>query len=219
MDIKKFLTRPYIARLIVMIIGNTILAGGVATFKLSGLGNDPFTGMVMAWADRFGIDFPIFLIMVNVVLFVFQFIAGKYTIGAGTLMNAVVNGYIVTFVYGFETKLLGTAFAFPVRVVIVFAGVLLCGFGLSLYQTSNMGIAPFDCISIITSNKWKKLPYFWQRLIGDSICAVFCYLGGGIVGLGTLVCAFGLGPFVHFFDDHFTAAMLTKVTGTEIKGH
>ena len=40
---------------IVMLIGNVILGLGIAIFKLSGLGNDPFSGMVMALSDRTGI--------------------------------------------------------------------------------------------------------------------------------------------------------------------
>ncbi len=50
---------------VVMLIGNIILGLGIAIFKLSGLGNDPFSGMVMALSDRIGIDYPIFLIIVN----------------------------------------------------------------------------------------------------------------------------------------------------------
>ena len=33
----------------------------------------------------------------------------------------------------------------------------------------------------------------------------------GIVGLGTLVSAFGFGPFVQFFDTHFTSKVLAKL--------
>ena len=33
---------------VVMLLGNIILGLGIAIFKLSGLGNDPFSGMVMA---------------------------------------------------------------------------------------------------------------------------------------------------------------------------
>jgi len=41
---------------IVMCIGNIILGLGIAIFKFSGLGNDPFSGMVMALSDRAGIE-------------------------------------------------------------------------------------------------------------------------------------------------------------------
>ena len=61
-----------------------------------------------------------------------------------------------------------------------------------------MGIAPYDALSLIMEER-TPLPYFWCRMITDSVCAVIAFLAGGIVGLGTLVCALGLGPFINFF--------------------
>ena len=48
---------------VVMLIGNIILGLGIAIFKLSGLGNDPFSGMVMALAECVGIEYARFLIL------------------------------------------------------------------------------------------------------------------------------------------------------------
>jgi uncharacterized membrane protein YczE len=44
----------------------------------------------------------------------------------------------------------------------------------------------------------------------DALCALICFLAGGIIGLGTLVSAFGLGPIIQFFDVHFTNKLLGK---------
>lgn len=70
---------------IVMLIGNVILGLGIAIFKLSGLGNDPFSGMVMALSDRTGIDYPVFLIIVNMIVFVFEIIFGRKTDWSGNV--------------------------------------------------------------------------------------------------------------------------------------
>ena len=43
------------------------------------------------------------------------------------------------------------------------------------------------------------------------LSALVCWLAGGIVGLGTLVSAFGFGPFVQFFDTHYTSKVLAKL--------
>ena len=45
-----------------MLLGNVILGIGVAIFKLSGLGNDPYTGMIMALADRVHMQYANFLV-------------------------------------------------------------------------------------------------------------------------------------------------------------
>ena len=84
---------------VVMLIGNIILGLGIAIFKLSGLGNDPFSGMVMALAECVGIEYARFLILLNLGFFVIEIIWGRKLIGLGTIINALFLGYFVTFFY------------------------------------------------------------------------------------------------------------------------
>ena len=42
----------------------------------------------------------------------------------------------------------------------------------------------------------------------DALCALVTFLLGGLVGIGTLVCAFGLGPFIQFFNGAFSEKVL-----------
>ena len=193
---------------IVMLIGNVILGLGIAIFKLSGLGNDPFSGMVMALSDRTGIDYPVFLIIVNMIVFVCEIIFGRKLIGLGTFVNAVLLGYIVSFFYIIicvePTQMVQ-------RVLTVCVGVVVTSLGVSMYQLSRQGVAPYDSVSLIMVEKWPKISYFWHRISNDALCALICWLAGGIVGLGTLVSAFGLGPVVQFFDTHFTSKLLEKI--------
>ena len=46
------------------------------------------------------------------------------------------------------------------------------------------------------------IPYFWCRIITDSACVLFALLFHGLIGIGTLICAVGLGPFISFFTKH-----------------
>ena len=80
-----------------------------------------------------------------------------------------------------------------------------------MYQLSRQGVAPYDSVALIMVEKWPKISYFWHRISNDALCALICWLAGGIVGLGTLVSAFGLGPVVRFFDTHFTSKLLEKI--------
>lgn len=195
-------------RFLVMVIGNVFLGMGISIFKLSGLGNDPYSGMVMALADCAGIVYANFLVLFNIGLFVLEFLLGKEFIGAGTFVNACFLGYIVTFFYNIWINTLGTPAFLWQRVFIVCIGVLVTSFGVSLYQTADVGIAPWDSLSIIMTKRWPKIPYFWHRMSNDALAALVCFLTGGIVGLGTLVSAFGLGPVVHFFNEHFSGKLV-----------
>ena len=60
-------------RLVVMIIGNVFLGMGVSIFKFAGLGNDPFSGMVMGLSDVVGIQYANFLILINIFIFYLSF--------------------------------------------------------------------------------------------------------------------------------------------------
>ncbi|WP_150275969.1 YczE/YyaS/YitT family protein [Paenibacillus tepidiphilus] len=197
-------------RLMIMVIGNVFLGMGISIFKLSGMGNDPFSGMVMALADRVGMAYANFLIVLNLALFVIEFITGRKFIGAGTFVNAILLGYIATFFHNTWLNLFGEPELFWQRVIIVAIGVVVCSFGVSLYQTSDVGVAPYDSLSLIMRDNFPKVSYFWHRMFTDALCALICFLAGGIVGLGTLVSAFGLGPIIHFFDKHFTEKLLAK---------
>lgn len=198
--ITKYLKSIGPKRIIYMVVGNVILSLGVAAFKLSGMGNDPFSGMVMALAELLGMAYANFLVIVNLILFVFQVLWGRKLIGAGTVMNAILNGYIMTFFYNRSLALIGKPENFMQQFVILLIAVIVCGLGLSLYQTADVGVAPYDSLSLIMRNRWKKIDYFWHRITTDAICALLCWVAGGIVGLGTLVCAFGLGYVIHFFN-------------------
>lgn len=205
--LKKYLQGIGYQRILMTIMGNVFAGLGIAIFKLSGLGNDPYSGMTMSLAACVGMTYGNFQVLFNLGLFVLQLLLGRKLIGFGTIINACFLGYIVTFFYHILI-LIGTPNTLLSRLVVLLIGVIICSFGLSLYQTANLGVAPYDSLSLITKEKLPRIPYFWHRITDDAIAALVCYLAGGIVGVGTLVTAFGLGPFIHFFDNHFSKRLL-----------
>lgn len=206
--LKNYLKKVGLRRILIMLCGNFFLGLGIAIFKLSGLGNDPFSGMVMALSDVTGIVYANFLILFNLCIFIIQLLAGREMIGAGTIVNACLLGYFVTFWYNVITSFVDSPEGLVQRILMVCIGVVVNGFGVSMYQTSDVGIAPFDSLSLISVKRWPKIPYFWHRIVTDAIAAFACFAAGGIIGIGTLVSAFGLGPFVHFFNVHFSEKLV-----------
>lgn len=191
-------------RLIVMVIGNVFLGMGISIFKFAGLGNDPYSGMVMALADLAGMQYANLLIIINVFIFILEFAFGRSFVGAGTLANALFLGYITTFFYNLWTHFFALPQNLALQIPIMLLGTVAAGFGVSMYQTPNVGASPYDSLSLIMTKRLPKISYFWNRIFTDAICALVCFFAGGIVGLGTLVSAFGLGPVIDFFNVHFT---------------
>ena len=197
--------------ILVMCIGNIIIGIGVGIFKLSGLGNDPFSGMAMALSGIVGIEYAVLAIIINLILFVVELLFGRKLIGLGTLINAVLLGYIATFFYDTMIAWTGGPSNMVQKVIIVCIGVVVISLGVSLYQLPNQGVAPYDSLSLIMAERMPKIPYFWCRVSTDALAAAICWLAGGIVGLGTLLSAFCLGPFIHFFTEYVTGKILDRL--------
>ena len=92
--------------ILIMCIGNILTGLGVAIFKLSGLGNDPFSGMNMAVAARIGMAYGNFQVLLNLVFLIIEIAFGRHFLGLGTIVNAVFLGYICTFFYNIFTETL-----------------------------------------------------------------------------------------------------------------
>lgn len=198
--------------ILIMCIGNILTGLGVAIFKLSGLGNDPFSGMNMAVAARIGMAYGNFQVLLNLVFLIIEIAFGRHFLGLGTIVNAVFLGYICTFFYNIFTETLALEPTSMLQsLIILCVGVIICCLGLSMYQMPDQGVAPYDSLSLIMAERWPRIPYFWCRISNDALCALVCYLAGGIIGIGTLVTAFGLGPVIHFFNKHFTGPLLKKI--------
>ncbi len=200
---KEYLNKIGMRRIMGMILGNIILGIGIAIFRTSLLGNDPYSAMLMAGETYFGIAYSILLPIVNAVIFIIEISFGRHFIGIGTFVNWFLLGSVAQFFIDLFAVLRIAERGMVIRLITVAVGVLVVSLGVSLYQSADLGIAPYDSLSIIISEHC-PLPYFWCRLGTDVVCTVVCFALGGIVNVGTAVCAFGLGPFVHFFDRHIS---------------
>ena len=194
-------------RILVMIMGIVIMSMGVVLFKLSLMGNDPSTAMVMAIGDLAGIDFSFILLGMNLLWFLVEWKWNKKLIGVGTFVNWFLVGPLASI---FD-KLVRSAWNVPdiwgIRLLLMAAGVLVLSLSCALYQTSDVGIAPYDALSISLSERTGK-KYFGCRILTDTICALIAVSCGGVIGIGTLMCALGLGPFIQFFSRSVAAPLV-----------
>lgn len=182
-----------------MVAGNIVLGLGIGIFKLSGMGNDSSSAMVIAIAETVGLPFSVTSIIFNFFCFLVEIFLGKGMIGIGTFFNWGLVGVFADLLVYSVTYLLGVPQTFVYRLVVMLVGVVVLSIGCSLYQTADMGISPYDSLALIISKRL-KLPYFWSRIATDSSCVAVALALHGLIGPGTLICTFGLGPFVSFFN-------------------
>ena len=186
-----------------MVLGNFLIGIGVALFKVSSMGMAPSNSLIMAMSDAFSIPFSVMSIVCCAFFFVVEFALGRQHINIGTLVNwflvGPTAGYFMAAIE--ESDLVPDSF--PAHLIVMCCGVLVLSLGCSMYQSSKLGISPYDSLSIILSERW-GYRYFWCRVFTDSLCVVSALALGGLIGIGTLFCAFWIGPFVAFFDAHIS---------------
>lgn len=189
-----------------MLIGNLILAMGICILKWSGTGNDPYTGMNMALAAVLGLTYGTFLILINCFVFAIEIIWGRQYIGPGTLVNWLLLGPVVDFMYPVFHNL-GIPQEIWQKVLLALLGVIVTGLACSVYQTADAGIAPYDSLSVIGRERF-HLPYFACRILTDGTCALVCFFANGVVGIGMVLCVCGLGPVISFFNRWVSVPLL-----------
>ena len=77
-------------------------------------------------------------------------------------------------------------------------GCVILAFGMTIVICSEAGTGPNDLVAVVLSDRLKK-PFGPVRVIVDLCFALTGWLFGGVVGIGTLVCAGLVGPCAQVF--------------------
>jgi uncharacterized membrane protein YczE len=123
------------------------------------------------------------------VLLLWYFLDQK--IGMGTIINFIIIAIMidVTMYYFDEPS------SFFLQTLMVIVGILIVGFGTSIYLIANLGAGPRDGLMTGLQKK-TNAPIALVRACIEIIVVLAGWSLGGIVGIGTLFFAFGIGPSV-----------------------
>lgn len=207
-------------RILMSVIGVVVSGISVGMFKFAALGVDPFQTFMAGTDALLPIRFGTLYVIVNGLLLLFAIVSDRKKIGIATLINLFLLGYIAEYTqYIMRQRLLQPGY--PVRFgILAFAVVILC-LATSLYFTADLGVSPYDALALIWSQRQNKLPFAACRVIGDLasvlIGTLFCVAAGfglqqvlEVVGIGTVITAFFMGPLIEFFNVHVARPLLNR---------
>lgn len=199
--LKEYLSQPnFVKRLIVMNIGVFFMGFFLSFLIKVDLGTDPCTFMNLTLSRFFGISFGNWQLILNVFLFIFVILFGRKFIGFGTIANMVFIGYIADFfVWLWEKTLPEYLFTtFPYRAIVFAAALFLFIFAVSFYINAAMGVAPYDAMpQIISERVLKKVPFAVIRICYDFLVILIGMLFGGTPNIGIVLMALFLGPIIQ----------------------
>ena len=194
--------RIWIKRIVLLLMGLTIAHLGVTLFLLADLGSDPFNVLIqglyrfLPWPEfmthgyvHMGVSFLIILALL---------VVDRSYIRIGTLLCMVLGGPIIDVFTIALGGLIHSESPMALRLVALVAGCVILAFGMTIVIQSKAGTGPNDLVAVVISDKtrWKFGPV---RICVDVCFALAGFLLGGTVGLGTIICAFLVGPAAQMF--------------------
>ena len=207
-------------RIFMSLFGVIVCAISVGIFKIAALGVDPFQSFVSGLHTVFTISFGTLYTIVNIVLLTFSLIVDRHNIGIATFINLFLLGYITEFSYAFFQTLLPDPSMITRFICLILAVIILC-FSSAFYMTADLGISTYDAIANVMAYKWKIGKFKYCRIATDFVCVIsgtlLFLLGGGkwsevptLVGIGTIITAFFMGPLIEFFNEKAARPFLNR---------
>ncbi len=207
-------------RVMMSVLGVVICGLSVGLFKRAALGVDPFQSLMSGLDAVIPIGFGTLYVLVNALLLLFSIIFDRHKIGIATVINLFLVGYVAEFslnqllAWFPELSLAG-------RFIMLLIGIVIMCFASAFYFTADLGVSVYDAISLVLSERQDKVPFRFCRIISDLICVLsgtaLCLFSGmswqevfGVVGIGTIITAFFMGPLIDFFNVHAARPFLER---------
>ena len=207
-------------RIFMSLFGVIICAISVGIFKIAALGVDPFQSLMSGLDKLIPISFGTLYVIVNAILLLFSLFADRHYIGIATFINLFLLGYITQWTYEFlQTVIVNPSMM--VRLLCLLIAIVIICFGSALYMTADLGVSTYDAVALILVNKWHIGQFKYIRIVTDVICVLLgaglFLLGGGkiaeiptIIGIGTIITAFFMGPLIEVFNQKVAIPLLNK---------
>ena len=192
--------KPRIITLLYLVIGLILFGLGETMLIAANAGVSPWTVLAQGISIKTGYSIGISTFIVSIGVLIL-WIPLKQKPGIGTILNTI----IISIVLDVSLPYLPTPESFFLQALQVFIGVIIVGLGSGFYLISNLGPGSRDGLMTGLQKK-TNLPIALIRAIIEVSAVVFGFYLGGVVGIGTLVFAFGIGPAVSaglFFVSRF----------------
>lgn len=191
-------------RVVLLLIGLWIAHLGVTLFLQTNLGSDPFNVFVQGlfraipWPEWAGMTHGRVHLLVSLLIMVVLLVVDRSYVGIGTVLCMALGGPIIDVYTLWLSPFLNETLPLAVRVPMLAVGCVILAFGMTIVIRSQAGTGPNDLVAVVLSDKSGK-PFGPVRIGVDLTFALVGFVLGGVVGIGTIICAFLVGPAAQLF--------------------
>jgi uncharacterized membrane protein YczE len=171
-----------------LIIGLALFGLGEALLIAAGIGVSPWSVLAQGFNQIFDLSIGLATFIISVVVLTL-WIPLKQTPGMGTVLNII----IISLVLDLSLPYLPQPDPLALQVIQVAIGVFITGIGSGIYLIAKLGPGPRD--GLMTGlQRLTQFPIAWIRSSIEITVVIFGWSLGGVVGIGTLCFALGIGP-------------------------
>ena len=153
-------------------------------------GVSPWTVLAQGLSFQFNLSIGVTTFIVSIIVLFFWYPL-KQKPGLGTLLNVI----LISIVIDLSTPILPYPKTLFYQIIQSVIAVLIVGIGSGFYLTANLGPGPRD--GLMTGlQKLTDKPIALIRTILEVSAVLIGFYFGGVLGIGTLLFAFGIGPAV-----------------------
>lgn len=196
--------REWIVRVVLLLIGLCIAHLGVTLFLQTELGSDPFNVFVqglfraLPWPAWAAMTHGRVHLLVSLLILLVLLMADRSYVGVGTVLCMALGGPIIDVYTLWLAPVIHGGLPLLWRLGLLVAGCLILAFGMTIVIRSQAGTGPNDLVAVVLSDKSGK-PFGPVRIGVDLTFALVGFALGGVVGIGTIICAFLVGPAAQLF--------------------
>lgn len=208
-------------RVVLLLIGLCIAHLGVTLFLQTELGSDPFNVFVQGlfrsvpWPAWAAMTHGRVHLLVSLLILLVLLMADQSYVGVGTVLCMALGGPIIDVYTLWLAPVIHGGLPLLWRLGLLVAGCLILAFGMTIVIRSQAGTGPNDLVAVVLSDKLKK-PFGPVRVAVDCAFAGIGLALGGVLGIGTVVCAFLVGPAAQLFfpvSEHICQIALRQFAG------
>lgn len=179
----------YLIRLTKLIFGLFLYALGIVFAIQANIGYAPWEVFHVGLSQTFGISIGTASIAVGAFIIVLVMFLGE-KIGIGTILNMFLIGIFLDWILLLDW--IPASVAFPFGVGMLLLGLFTIALGSYFYIDSAFGAGPRDSL-MVALTRITKLPVGVCRSSVEIAVVLIGWKLGGLVGIGTVIAAFGIG--------------------------
>lgn len=183
-------TKPNLTTLIMLVIGLFLFGLGEAIIIASGSGVSPWTVLAQGISSKTDLSIGMATFLISIFILIF-WVPLKQIPGIGTILNAIIIASAIDLTLDFIPK----PELIYLKILQASFGILIVGIGSGIYLVSNLGPGPRDGLMIGLQQKTNTSIPLIRTVIEITAVTIGWFLGG-IVGIGTILFVFGIGPCV-----------------------